>query len=83
MEAEILAKVIDLAAKQVGVDPKQVTAETHFLNDLQYDSLDVIDFSMKIEEEFEVSIPDEEGQNLKLVGDVVKFIEEARRHAAP
>lgn len=83
MEAEILAKVIDLAAKQVGVDPKQVTAETHFLNDLQYDSLDVIDFSMKIEEEFEVSIPDEEGQNLKLVGDVVKFIEEARKHAAP
>ena len=79
MEAEILAKVIELAADQVGVDPKQVTAETHFENDLEYDSLDEVDFAMKLEDEFELSVSDEDATQLKTVGDVVKYIEAHRQ----
>ena len=63
----------------MGVDPKQVTAETHFVNDLNYDSLDQVDFSIKLEEEFELSVSDEDVEQLKTVGDVVRYIIEHRQ----
>jgi acyl carrier protein len=45
---EIFAKIIQLAAKQAGVAPHQVTREMNFINDLEYDSLDIIEFAMAI-----------------------------------
>ena len=80
MEAEILAKVIELAAEEAGMEAKDLTAESHFINDLKYDSLAVIEFAMAVEDEFEMSLPDEDLEQFKVVGDVVKYIEEARRH---
>ena len=74
MDMEILKKVIELAAEQVGADSNQISAESHFVNDLNYDSLDRVDFTMKLEEEFELSVPDEEAESLQTVGDVVNYI---------
>jgi len=79
MEAEILAKVIELAAEQAGMDPKLVSAGSHFENDLKFDSLDTVEFAMTVEDEFELPVPDEDVVNLKLVGDVVKYIEAHRQ----
>jgi acyl carrier protein len=81
MEAEILAKVIELAAEEAGMETKDVTAQSHFFNDLKFDSLSVIEFAMSVEDEFEMSVPDEDLEQFMVVGDVVKYIEQARRHA--
>ena len=62
------------------MEPAAVRAESHFMNDLKFDSLSVIEFAMAIEDEFEMSVPDEEIERFQVVGDVVKYVEEARRH---
>ena len=71
---EIVATVIELAASQVDVDPAAVTLESHFYNDLNYDSLDAVDFTMKIEETFKLSLPDPDADKFKTVGDVVTYV---------
>ena len=70
----IAAKVIELAAEQGGVEPSQVFLETHFVNDLHYDSLDVVEFTMSLEDEFEMSVPDEAAVELHTVGNVVEYV---------
>ena len=79
MEAEILAKVIELAAEEAGMEAKEVTAESHFVNDLKFDSLGSIEFAMAVEDEFEMPLPDEDIEQFKVVGDVVKYIEAHRQ----
>ena len=72
---EITQKVIELAAAQVGVDPATVSPETHFINDLNYDSLDQVEFAMEAEDEFEVSVPDEDAEKFDTVGKVIDYVE--------
>jgi acyl carrier protein len=72
---EIQTKVIDLAAEQAGVDKSEITPATHFVNDLHFDSLDVVEFAMEVEDELEVSIADDEIEKLNTVGDVIDFLE--------
>ena len=54
----------------------KVTMDSDIVEELGADSLDIVDLVMSLEEEFEVEIPDDEIENIKLVGDVVKYIEE-------
>ena len=70
----ITAKVIELAAEQGGVEPSQVFLETHFVNDLHYDSLDKVEFAMSVEDEFEMSVPDEAAVELHTVEKVVEYV---------
>ncbi|HEV8607873.1 MAG TPA: acyl carrier protein [Tepidisphaeraceae bacterium] len=79
MEAEILAKVIELAAEEAGMEPRDVTAQSHFINDLKFDSLSRVEFAMTVEDEFEMSVPDEDLERFQLVGDVVSYIEAHRQ----
>lgn len=72
---EITQKVIELAAAQVGVDPATVSPETHFINDLNYDSLDQVEFAMEAEDEFELSVPDEDAEKFDTVGKVIDYVE--------
>jgi acyl carrier protein len=72
---EITQKVIQLAAAQVGVDPATVSPETHFINDLNYDSLDQVEFAMEAEDEFEFSVPDEDAEKFDTVGSVIDYVE--------
>ena len=73
---EILSKVIEAAAEQAGVSAAEVTAATHFVNDLSFDSLDTIELAMEVEDEFSLSIADEDVDKLMTVGEVVDYIAE-------
>lgn len=70
----ISVKVIEIAAEEGGVSPAEVTAATHFVNDLEYDSLDVTEFAMKVEDELNVTIPDDQVDKLHTVGDVIDYV---------
>lgn len=70
----ILEKVIGLAAEQVGMDPRELDAETHLIDDLGFDSLDIVEFIMKIEEEFEINIPDEKAQDVRTIGQATEML---------
>ena len=68
-------KVKSILVDQLDVDEDGVTMESSITEDLGADSLDVVDMIMSIEEEFDVEIPDDEIENMKTVGDIVKYIE--------
>lgn len=73
----LFEKVRDIIVDQLDADESAVTMDASIIDDLGADSLDVVDLVMSIEEEFDVEIPDEEVENIKTVGDIVKFIEAA------
>jgi acyl carrier protein len=68
-------KVKEIVVQQLGVAPDQVTEDAKFVEDLGADSLDQVELVMALEEEFDAEIPDEEAENLKTVGDAIKYIE--------
>ena len=72
----VFDKVKDIIVDQLDVDEDSVKMEASITDDLGADSLDVVDLVMSLEEEFDVEIPDEQVENVKTVGDIVKFIEE-------
>ncbi|MCK6465108.1 MAG: acyl carrier protein [Phycisphaerae bacterium] len=59
----------------MGVDKGEITAETSFVDDLNADSLDTVELVMELEDEFDTSIPDEEAEKIKTVGDAVAYVE--------
>jgi acyl carrier protein len=73
---EIQAKLIELAAHQAGVPAEQVTPASHFVNDLNYDSLDTVEYAMAVEDAFHVTVPDEKIEQLQRVGDVIDLVTE-------
>jgi len=70
----IEAKVIDIVAEQMGVDKEEVSRETSFVNDLNADSLDTVELVMEFEDQFELSIPDEEAEKIQSVGQAIDYI---------
>ena len=72
--ATIETKVIEIVAEQMGVDKSEVSKETHFINDLNADSLDTVELVMEFEDEFETSIPDEEAEKIQTVGQAIDYI---------
>lgn len=73
--SEIEQKVRDIIVDKLGVDEKEVTMEANFSTDLNADSLDTVDLIMEFEKEFNITIPEEETQNIATVGDAVRFVE--------
>jgi acyl carrier protein len=71
----VLEKVKSIMVDQLGVDEDKVTMDASIIDDLGADSLDVVDLIMSLEEEFDIEIPDEDVENIKTVGDIVKYIE--------
>ena len=72
----VFEKVREILVDQLDVDEAPVTMEASIQNDLGADSLDIVDLVMSLEEEFDCEIPDEEIENIKTVGDIVKYIED-------
>ncbi len=68
-------KVKEIIVDQLDVDEDKVTMEASIVDDLGADSLDIVDMVMTLEEEFDVKISDDEVENVKTVGDIVKIIE--------
>ena len=74
---DIFEKVKDLIADQLDVDDKDsIAMESSITDDLGADSLDVVDLVMALEDEFNVEIPEDQVENIKTVGDIVKYIED-------
>ncbi|PWM65252.1 MAG: acyl carrier protein [Clostridiales bacterium] len=71
----MVEKIIDLLAKQFRIDPSTIDADTNIVEDLGADSLEVVDMLMAIEENFGITVSDEEALTLKTVKDVADFIE--------
>ncbi len=72
--AEILKKVIDLAADKLAADAQNISESTNFEEDLNADSIDLTDFIMELESEFDVEIPDEDLEKIKTAKDAVDYI---------
>ena len=67
-------KVIEIISEQMGVDKAEIARETSFINDLNADSLDTVELVMEFEDEFDMSIPDEEAEKIQTVGAAVDYI---------
>ncbi len=74
---EIFDKVKGVIVDQLGVEEDDVQEDAAFVDDLGADSLDIVELVMALEEEFGVSIPDEQAEKIKTVGDAVDFIVES------
>ncbi|CCJ32913.1 MULTISPECIES: acyl carrier protein [Caloramator] len=72
----IFEKIKERISDILGVDPDDITMDSHFIDDLGADSLDIVELIMALEEDFDLEIPDEDAEKLQTVGDVVDYIKE-------
>ena len=75
VDAQVIeGKVIEIISEQMGTDKAEISRETSFINDLNADSLDTVELVMEFEDEFDMSIPDEEAEKIQTVGAAVDYI---------
>ena len=74
MSQDIDAKVKAIIVDKLGVDESEVNNDANFTNDLGADSLDTVELIMEFEKEFDISIPDEDAENIATVGDAVEYL---------
>ena len=67
-------RVIEIISEQMGADKSEIKHETSFINDLNADSLDTVELVMEFEDEFDMSIPDEEAEKIQTVGAAIDYI---------
>ena len=77
--SNVQERVVKIVAEQMGVDKGEITRDTSFVNDLNADSLDTVELVMEFEDQFELSIPDEEAEKIGTVGAAVKYIHKAQQ----
>jgi len=73
--SEIAEKVRSIVVDKLGVDESEVTPEASFTNDLGADSLDTVELIMEFEKEFNISIPDDQAENIQTVGQAISYLE--------
>lgn len=71
---ELFSSIKMMIVNQLGVDENLITMESSFVDDLNADSLDMVELVMAMEQEFDISIPDEVAEKVSTVGDAVEFI---------
>lgn len=74
MSDEISEKVCAIVVNQLDVEKEKVKPEASFINDLGADSLDIVELVMELEEEFDMSIPDEDAEKIRTVGEAIDYI---------
>ena len=67
-------KVKEIIAEKLSINEDDITMDSSFVGDLNADSLDLVELMMALEDELDTEIPDEEAENFKTVGDVVKYL---------
>jgi len=72
--ARVFADVAGITAEQGDVELARVTPETHFINDLNFDSLQTVEFVMALEDRFKITVPDAQARELLTVGQVVEHV---------
>ena len=73
-EEEIFNKIKDMIADNFDVDKDKITENTNFKDDLDADSIDLVEFILQLEDEFGAEIPDDEAEKIKTIGDAVSYI---------
>lgn len=76
MSQDIESKVKAIIVDKLGVDESEVVTDANFTNDLGADSLDTVELIMEFEKEFDISIPDEDAENIATVGNAVSYLSE-------
>jgi acyl carrier protein len=76
---EILSKIQEITADRLGVDESDVTPDASFREDLEADSLDLVELIMELEEQFGMEIPDEEAEKITTVEEAVDYVQEHQR----
>ena len=76
--SSIAEKVTKIIVEKLGVDESEVTPEASFTNDLGADSLDTVELIMEFEKEFDLSIPDEQAEEIQTVGQAITYLEKAK-----
>jgi acyl carrier protein len=71
---ELIQKVKDIIAESLGVKKSEVVSSASFIDDLNADSLDIVELVMTIEKEFDIEIPDDEAEKIRTVQDAVDYI---------
>lgn len=75
-EEEIFGKIKSLISDNFEIDENKITKDTNFKNDLDADSIDLVEFILQLEDEFGAEIPDEDAEKIKTVGDAVSYIKD-------
>jgi acyl carrier protein len=70
-------RVIDIVSEHFAYDKEKITRNTTFIEDIGADSLDIVEFVMELEEEFDIQIPDDQAEKIKTVGEAVDYIDNA------
>ena len=71
---ELVQKVKDIIAESLGVKKSEVVSTASFIDDLNADSLDIVELVMTIEKEFDIEIPDDEAEKIRTVQDAIDYI---------
>lgn len=71
----VLDKIKDMLEKQLGIDKSKITEDSDIIKDIGADSLDIVEFLMDAENEWDITIEEEDVKDLHTIGDVVKYIE--------
>ncbi|MEM9965617.1 MAG: acyl carrier protein [Asticcacaulis sp.] len=74
--SEVLERVRKIVIDHLDADPEKVTEKASFIDDLEADSLDIVELVMAFEEEFDIEIPDDSAEHILTVGDAVNYIKE-------
>ncbi len=72
--SEINTKVIDIISDKLAVDSAKITMEANLATDLGADSLDIVELLLEFERVFEISIPEDEAEKIKTVGQIVEYL---------
>jgi acyl carrier protein len=73
--ASVEERVIEIVCENLAVSKDQVSRTTSFVDDIGADSLDIVELIMELEEEFEITIPDDQAEKIKTVGEAVDYIQ--------
>jgi len=76
VSSSVEEKVIAIVSEQLNIPKEDIKLESSFVDDLKADSLDVVELVMEFEDEFGVTIPDEDYEKIRTVGDAIKYISE-------
>lgn len=71
----VLDKIKDMLEKQLGIDKSKITKDSDIIKDIGADSLDIVEFLMDAENEWGITIEEEDVKDLHTIGDIVKYIE--------
>ncbi len=72
-------RVQAIIAEQLGIDKEKITMDSHLINDLKADSLDIVALVMELEQEYSIEVPDEELMKMQSVRDIVEFVEKQEK----